>query len=203
MFRAEEMVNLPGGITLETKGGAKQVVNSTGMVVRDAVLIDVFGKKRYTLGEIAVGASVPVGAPDKEPEKPKQSDMRDQATAKEKEKPEPEWLGTNRTSMAPKDPFLETLRGYDWHRPEDDGEWRLVGWVEKPHPGQKLEPTVDRHRGFRLIVAHLTYGTPPAPDSAPFFADDKNRDKPDAKPFDASQPNNGADANAPGGAAPQ
>ncbi|HEU5116114.1 MAG TPA: hypothetical protein VFT74_05495, partial [Isosphaeraceae bacterium] len=66
------------------------------------------------------------------------------------------------------DNFHKLLTGYDWDQPEDRGELRLVAWVKDPHPGQKMTPSVDRHRGFRLVVAHLRY-TMPDPGKAPYY----------------------------------
>jgi hypothetical protein len=43
-----------------------------------------------------------------------------------------------------------------------------VAWARDPRGGQELEPKVDRHRGFTLIVAHLGYGPPPSPDGLEF-----------------------------------
>jgi hypothetical protein len=191
MFRTEQMINLPGGITLDTTGGAKQVVNNTGLNLRDAVLVEVGAKKRYNLGPIAAGAKVPVGAPEEPKAKPETPPA---STSQERVSEDPgTWLDTNRKTMAPREPFLEMLRSYDWARPEDGGEWRLVAWVEAPHPGERFEPTVDRHRGFRLLVAHLTYGPPPNPAGKPYYtADgarlDKKTTPPTGSPFSDPEP---------------
>ena len=58
-------------------------------------------------------------------------------------------------------PYLRKLTRYDFHRPEDRGEVRLVAWAADPHPGETIAPKVDRHRGFRLVVAHLRYDATP------------------------------------------
>ena len=47
---------------------------------------------------------------------------------------------------------------------------RLVAWTPGPHPGQKIEPKVDRNRGFRLVVVHLKYGPPPDPGGLEYFS---------------------------------
>jgi hypothetical protein len=84
--------------------------------------------------------------------------------------------------------FLDELGGYDWGRPEDAGELRLVAWADGPMPGQELEPEVDRHRGFTLVVAHLRYGPTPSPDDPiystyePEDAGDDDRDRPAEEP---------------------
>ena len=54
-------------------------------------------------------------------------------------------------------------RAYD-DRPENQGEIRLVAWSPSPLKGQKVEPAVDRHRGFTAVVVHLRDGPPPSPD---------------------------------------
>jgi hypothetical protein len=68
------------------------------------------------------------------------------------------------------EPFLERLRSYGFGGPEDRGEVRLVAWAPDPHPGQAIEPKVDRHRGFRLVVAHLDYGPPPDASQEPYYS---------------------------------
>jgi hypothetical protein len=60
--------------------------------------------------------------------------------------------------------LLRQFRAYSEERPENQGEIRLVGWSPKPFGGLKLVPGVDRHRGFSVVVVHLRYGPPPAPD---------------------------------------
>ena len=61
-------------------------------------------------------------------------------------------------------PFLDALRSYHEDRPENSGEIRLVAWAPRPLGGQKIEPVVDRHRGFTAVVVHLKLGPPPSPD---------------------------------------
>jgi hypothetical protein len=159
MFRTEQLVNMPGGITLSKEGGERRVVNGTELPLRDAVVVNLGGKMVYRLGTIAPGATVPLqqGSPltaelneglgtdrDDDQAEPKKSDAR----------PDPDkWLDP--------EPFLRLLRWYSWGRPEDRNEWRLVAWSPGPQPGQDLRPKVDRHRGFRLVVAHLDYGPTP------------------------------------------
>jgi hypothetical protein len=50
-------------------------------------------------------------------------------------------------------------------RPEEAGEVRLLAWVAKPREGQTIDPPVDLHQGFTLVVAHLKVGAPPDPAS--------------------------------------
>ena len=150
MYRAEEMTNLPGAIEFVEKNGKRQVINGLGVELKDAVVIRVGYDERYKLGTIAAGATVELKEPTKPPA------QVDPAKA--------EWItvAKDKSKIAPTDPLLEMLRGQNFGRPEDAGEWRLVAWCEKPHSGQVISPKLDRHRGFRIVLAHMTYGPPPA-----------------------------------------
>jgi hypothetical protein len=169
MFRAEEMVNLPGGCTLSKQGDSYSVLNSTNLELRDAVLVRVAAhnqpQERYKLGTLAAGAEAK--GVKLEPVAPKRETADTRETA-----PTPDWVTIVKTknavsSMKPAEQFLELLRSYDWNRPEDAGEWRLVAWSPKTQPGQTILPKVDRTRGFQLVVAHLSYNEePPATKSS-------------------------------------
>src|SRR5262249_2497428 len=63
LFRAEQMVNLSGAISLVTEDTPARVVNASDLELRDAVLIDVNGpndRKETYLGTIAPDSSVEV-----------------------------------------------------------------------------------------------------------------------------------------------
>jgi hypothetical protein len=143
LFRAEEMLDLQGTISLVTEGGAPRVVNASGLVLRDAVLVDMEGpedRRETYLGTIEPGATVswkPAG------------DRAVSRKAKGELNPEP---------------FLKAFRAHREPGPENQGELRLVAWCDRAMPGQKIEPAVDRQRGFTAVVAHLRMGPPPAPD---------------------------------------
>jgi len=155
MFRAEQMADLGGTIDLESPAdGPRRVVNRTDLELRDAVLIDPGagpddpGRSR-PLGTIGPGATVELPARDAaDPDPP--------APASPPRSVDDGWLEP--------EPFLAPLREYDWGGPEDKGELRLVAWARRPQPGQEIEPPVDRHRGFTLVLAHLRYGPPPPPE---------------------------------------
>lgn len=143
LFRGEEMLDLPGTISLVTEGGSARVVNATGLELRDAVLVDVDGpadRRETYLGTIGPGATVPC--------KP----VKDRAASS---KP--------RGELNP-EPFQKAFRSYREEGPENQGELRLVAWCDRVMPGQKIEPAVDRYRGFTNVVVHLRMGPPPAPD---------------------------------------
>ena len=158
MFRTEQMVNMPAGITLDRSGATPQLVNGTDLELRDAVVVDVAREVQYRLGKIPPGATVPLGSPVALKEE-KETDA--ESSPKTRAKP---LASRARTAdeFIDKTPFLDALRDANWNGPEDRAEWRLVAWTPKPHPGQELRPTVDRHRGFRLVVAHLDYGPTPS-----------------------------------------
>lgn len=158
MFRAEQLVNLGGGIRLELSGAAPTVTNLTDLDLRDAVLIHVGTGERYQIGSLASGKSA-VGRILTEEEGVTQSRERAGTPFRFR-------IGSGREGAEWLDPgpFLEQLIRYRWERPEDRGEWRLVAWAPGPQGGQVLTPAVDRHRGFRLVLAHLEYdgfGTTP------------------------------------------
>ena len=143
MFRAEQMVDLRGNITLTSaQDSAGKIVNRTDLELRDAVLVEP-GSDPVPLGTIPPGASVEVEG--------------DRSAAA---KPAAKWTDEGR--------FLKMLQTYSWGRPEDRGEKRLVAWVDKARPGQVVEPAVDRVRGLTLVVAHLRHGPPPGPDGPPY-----------------------------------
>ncbi|WP_422931061.1 hypothetical protein [Singulisphaera sp. PoT] len=147
LFRAEQMVNLPGSITLDTSQSPPKIVNGTDLELRDAVLIDVGHpdkRKETYLGTIGPGAQVEAKAvpgPEKDPF--------------EKLQPNPKSV-------------IEALREYYEDRPENTGELRLVAWCTTTWGGQKIEPAVDRQRGVSVVLVHLKNGPPPAPDGPRF-----------------------------------
>ena len=70
-------------------------------------------------------------------------------------------------------PYLTKLNEYRFKTPEERGELRLVAWAPDPQGGQKMEPKIDRHRGFRLVVVHLKYAPPPSPAAPEYFSPPK------------------------------
>ncbi len=138
MFRAEAMVNLPGGLIFTGDMETGKIENGTNMEIHDAVLVDPATKTSKPLGTIAPNMIVKLDQPP--------------APGKAAE-----------VSWTTVKPYLDILTEYSFERPEDAGEVRLVGWVADPHPGQVITPKVDRRRGFRLVIAHLRYGPPPDP----------------------------------------
>jgi hypothetical protein len=147
MFRAEQMAALPGGIRMVDRGSERRIINETELELRDAAVVDVGGRVQYRLGTIPPGGSAVLGEAELLQEAPG-AQTREAADPRTDHWTDPE-------------PFLERLRSYHWGRPEDREEWRLVAWNPQPHPGQVLRPAVDRHRGLRLVLAHLEYGPPP------------------------------------------
>jgi hypothetical protein len=153
MFRAEQMMDLGGMIGLVAGDGAsagRRVANQTDLELREAVLIEDFpgksGQRHYPLGNLGPGQVVELPEPG--------------AMSGSPDAERPEWVDLAK--------FLGPLKEYHWGRPEDRGGQRLVAWARDPRGGQELEPKVDRHRGFTLIVAHLGYGPPPSPDGLEF-----------------------------------
>ncbi|MDB5350842.1 MAG: hypothetical protein JWN86_2089 [Planctomycetota bacterium] len=146
MFRAEAIVNLPGGIVYSGNASSGKIENGTNLDLHDAALIDIKTGERTVLGTIGAGESVNVRG------------------ANPGTKAKPATVGWTDPS-----PFLKMVEAYRSGTPEERGELRLVAWAPDPHPGQKMTPKVDRHRGFRLIVAHLQYGPPPDPGGVDYY----------------------------------
>ena len=143
MFRAEQMISLAGRISLKSDNGVRTIVNQSGLALQDAVLVDLSAPaniRETYLGAIASDGEVEIKEVPRDP--PAQ-------TAAETLRPER---------------FLQAFREAYEARPENRGELRLVAWTPSPLPGQKVEPAVDRHRGFTAVVVHLKLGDPPSPD---------------------------------------
>jgi hypothetical protein len=159
MFRAEQMVSLDGAVSLVSDGEVRKIVNEGSIELRDAVLVDVAGPKdrRETfLGTIAPGASVEV-----------------------KEAPRSRTGATDADALRPQR-FLKEFRRHFEDRPENQGELRLVAWTPHPLGGQKIEPPVDRHRGFTAMVIHLKSGPPPAPEGPVYNSLASGKEEPPA-----------------------
>jgi hypothetical protein len=153
MFRSEQMATLSGSITLERDKQTQRIVNASELELQDAVLIDVGdpGQSKETfVGTIAPGQTVEVTPGLSVPP------------------------STSHKDLDP-DPLLREFRAYMEARPENQGEIRLVGWSPRAQKGMKLAPTVDRHRGFGVVVVHLKTGPPPAPDGPSFNSEAKAR----------------------------
>jgi len=158
LFRAEQMAGLPGTVTLSPEGeGPRTIANDSGLDLNDAWVVELrpapADPKDATLRAIAVGAipagaKVPLGA---------LADVEARAT-----------LGAGQLDPGP---FLDLILSRSVaYRPEEVGELRLVAWSGKPLPGQVIEPPVDRHRGFTLVVAHLRPSPVSDPASPRYFA---------------------------------
>jgi hypothetical protein len=137
MFRAEQLASLPGTVTLSPDGeGPRTISNESGLDLKDAWVVEVrMGKstRGAYLGEIAAGAKVPLG-----------------------QLGEVELKAEARPGKLDPAAFLDLLlQRAVTSRPEEVGEFRLIAWADKPNGGQAIDPPVDRHRGFTLVVAHL------------------------------------------------
>jgi hypothetical protein len=159
LFRAEQMASLPGTVTLSPEGqGPRMVLNDSGLDLNEAWVVEVRpapldSKAAPTLraaliGAMPAGARIPLGA---------LADVQARATP-----------GVGQLEPGP---FLDLLLSRAVAtRPEESGELRLIAWAGKTLPGQVIEPPVDRHRGFTLVVAHLQPAPLPDPASARYFA---------------------------------
>ncbi|MDG3002346.1 hypothetical protein [Paludisphaera mucosa] len=144
MFRAEQMLALPGSIAIEGEAGKRTIRNGSGLELRDATLVEFLGPdevRETYLGTIARDADFAL-----EGVEPK----RAPATVEGFDGPDPSML-------------LAALRRAGEGRPEDAGEVRLTAWTPGPAAGPRIEPALDRHRGATVVVAHLGYGPPPDP----------------------------------------
>ncbi len=147
MFRAEVMMPLGGAIRLAETAGKREVINESGLELRDAVLVESTGpdtRSERFLGTIKPGASAEIEA---------QAQPGDQPLARVDAGPGPD-----------ANPFLEALRKSWEAREENQGELRLVAWAASTIAGQVIEPPIDRKRGFTAILVHLRSGAAPSPD---------------------------------------
>lgn len=144
MYRAEQMTPLAGGVRLEGEGRSRVVKNETNLELRDAVLVEHLGRDSRIetwLGVIAAGSEARVeGGPEH----------------------------TERVASAggfePPRALLDELATAYEPREENRGEVRLVAWTPGSARGEVIEPAVDRHRGFTLVVVHLKRPAPPRAD---------------------------------------
>ena len=160
MFRAEQMATVSGTVQIVTVAGIRKVVNNAPLELRDAYLIEMRrgGSTFIPLGTIAPNASVDVVAP------------ASLLTKYESPQPAESTVPVEKNPLDPY-PFLEMLvKSSEPNGPEDVGELRLVAWSPVLIPGQTIEPTVGRHRGFTLVVSHLRPGVIPNPDSIEYDA---------------------------------
>ncbi|GIW87392.1 MAG: hypothetical protein KatS3mg108_1716 [Isosphaeraceae bacterium] len=154
MFRAESMVDLGGGITLEGDLTTGRVINRTTLELLDPMLVDVDRRIERALPSIAAW-------------NPGQTDAAGSHIVDLGNLPDPPRSAARPDlDWAELDVYLQRLRDYVWNGPAERGAIRLVAWARDPQPGLELNPRVDRHRGVRLVVAHLRYGLPGPDDPA-------------------------------------
>ena len=156
MYRAEQYENLPGTVILTEEGGVRKVVNNMGVALQDAVVVEVGAKTSNTikLGRIEPKATVEIKG--------------EESTSDDYQRPEVAGLKKNQVDPSN---FMELIvRSSIAGRPEDLGELRLVAWTEQERGGQTIEPQVDVHQGFTMVVAHLKLGQTPDPSSPRFDA---------------------------------
>jgi hypothetical protein len=152
MFRSEGFEDLPGVLSLERgEDGGRFVVNATGLEIRDAIVVDVVTGLVHRLGTIANGARVLLG----------------EGEASWRPETEVTSIGPGWVDLLP---FVRDVSGGGALGREDAQELRLVGWAGSAAGGIAFEPSLDRHRGVRVVVAHLEYGPGPGPDEAPMVA---------------------------------
>ena len=150
-FRAEQFSTLEGAISLVTEGGPRRVVNGTSLTLRDAVIVDNSSWENGHQHPVYMGSIAPGGSVEVKPAQiPEPSPAQPGAL-------EP-WA------------LLGTLTATWEDRPENAGEIRLVAWVDRPAGGQTIQPAVDRHRGFTVVVVHLRNGPSPAPEGPVYDA---------------------------------
>ncbi len=154
MYRAEQYQNLSGTVFLTEEAGVRTIVNQMGLTLRDAILVEVGTKSSRTirLGTIEPKATVEVKG--------------DESTTEDYRKPE--ILGLKKNQVDPAN-FLDLIvRSSVAGRPEDVGEVRLIAWTDAQQGGQTIDPPVDVHQGFTMVVAHLKHGPTPDPASPRF-----------------------------------
>lgn len=154
MFRAESIVDLGGGLSLEGDLATGRIVNRTPLELLDPILVDVDARRQRALPTIA--AWRPDVRDDDGPHVLRLGDVS------EVPPPSPR----SDLGWSDLDEYLRQLRDYAWSGPQERGEIRLVAWAREPQAGLEVSPAVDRRRGVRLIVAHLRMGMPGPADPA-------------------------------------
>ncbi len=151
MFRAEQLTSLPGTVTLTEEGGVRKIVNGTGVELKDAIVVEIAAgvSQTTTLGTIDAKATVELKG---EPGKTDDYKL-------------PEILNLKKNQVDPRDFLTLIVNSSIAARSEDIGEIRLIAWMPSPRGGQTIEPAVDVHQGFTLVVAHLKVGPTPDPSS--------------------------------------
>ena len=152
MFRAESMMDLGGGIAWVEGGSVPRVVNGTPLELLDAALIDTKSKRVLPLGTIAPWP----GEGGTRTEGAHVVDIKSGGWIPLAEQPSEPAISKSE-SWSNVISYLDLLRTYDWGTAADQGEMRLVAWGRDPIPGQAIVPRVDRHRGVRLVLAHLKF----------------------------------------------
>jgi len=153
-FRAEQLLNLPGTVSLMEGAEGQLVRNELGFDLENAMVVKLgeqTPKPEWYLGTVKNGSSV-VLAEGKQPTDPEIANGE-----------------LNPASLLAL--FQESLE----NRPENQGELRLVAWAPRVMPGESFEPKIDRHRGFTVVVAHLQMGPPPPPYGPRFDAASKSQ----------------------------
>lgn len=173
MVRSEQMIALGGRFELVLNPSERLLRNATEWSLKDAVLVEVASGRTQSLGEIPAGESVAIdnaswklmirsqsGGRPNEPSSPSSpaAPKVDAPSAL----PEARMLDTTI--------LRETLVRYHQNQPEDQGELRLVGWIDQQVPGLVATPIPDRVRGQTVVVVHLSYGPTPRQDSPQFDA---------------------------------
>jgi hypothetical protein len=173
MFRSESIVDLGGSVVLEGGPRDGRIINGTDLELLDSVLVDVDTGERTPLGRIAPWPREPGAAAGG----PHVVDLRKVLTEREpsasSSADEAGWL-----DLAG---YLDRLAGYRWPQPENRGEYRLVAWARDAQPGQTIAPRVDRHRGIRMVVAHLRFANPD-PDGAEYASGEISAEVKDEEP---------------------
>lgn len=144
MFRAEQMLDLPGPIAIEEDGPRRTIRNGSGLELRDSTLVEYLGPGEFR--ETYLGAIAPDADVDLDGLEPRDAPARVAG-----------FDGPDPSAM------LAAFRNAWEDRPEAVGEVRLVAWTPGPASGPRFEPALDRHRGATVVVAHLRYGSPPSP----------------------------------------
>jgi hypothetical protein len=181
LFRSESMVNLGGTIALEGEDPRSgRIRNSTELTIHQALLIDLQDDRDpIPLGTIPSGSVIEIA-----PETPSAD------SAAGPEAPAVEWANLEE--------FLSALRQSRSNSIEHQRGWRLIGYAPDPHPGQKIEPAVDRHRGVRLVVVHLRFGPLLDAGQEPYYAPgDPEPVNPPPINADLMQPENPSDETPP------
>ncbi len=155
---SEQMVEMGGPIALvRARDGQYQVANCTNYALQGAGVLRKTGKESMDfawIGTIAPGVTVPFTFRPAPADSPANSPAGGAPAWRLPGSGAPPAGGLDLTGLVK---LAEAAAEFQ------DGEIRLVAWLDEEIPGQQVQPSAPQIRRATLVVAHLRYGQEPDP----------------------------------------